>query len=79
MPPCKHYWLLAIPKGSLRWASKHALARCRHCPAWTVVEYGMPPGPCSHVVGLTSASELAQELTASLAEATIGGKEKGGD
>lgn len=51
---CKHFW--KIVGGKHKWFSSphggdstHALARCVHCPAWTVVEYG-GMGPCSHVV-----------------------------
>ena len=46
----KHFWRLVGEKGS-RWRAGHALARCAHCPAWTVVEYeDDKPGPCQHVI-----------------------------
>jgi len=45
---CKHFW--KIVGGRWHWFHGHALARCVHCPAWTVVEYGKGIGPCPHVV-----------------------------
>lgn len=48
MMACKHFWKLAA--SGRRWFNGHALARCVHCLAWTVVEYGEGIGPCSHVV-----------------------------
>ena len=47
---CRHYWLVVGAKGH-RWLKGHALARCAHCPAWTVVGYQEGIGPCPHIVG----------------------------
>ena len=47
----KHYWLAIGGKGTT-WRKSHALARCAHCDAWTVLEFGSL-GPCHHVVAQT--------------------------
>ena len=68
---CKHYWIFAQPKG-IRWVNEHALAKCRHCPAWSVIDYNYSGiGPCPHVVGskpLLDVCEDCNEKVAALEE-----------
>lgn len=45
----KHFWVIVGSKGDgPRWFKSHALAKCKYCALWTVVEYGTL-GPCKHV------------------------------
>ena len=46
---CKHYWQLIGPKHA-RWFDGHAMARCKHCRSWTVVDMD-DIGPCFHSIG----------------------------
>ena len=49
---CNHFWKALGEPGHV-WFDSHAIARCLHCYARTVVEYKHPDGvgPCPHAVG----------------------------
>ena len=50
MKSCKHFWVrMGLRGAGMGWPDGHALAKCRHCGVWTVIEYGKM-GPCEHVV-----------------------------
>ena len=55
---CKHFWYLV--GGKPKWFNGHALAKCKYCTSWTVIEYGADGvGPCHHIVLKEQLTELS--------------------